>query len=371
MLFEKSGVGINTDLDYLLNISSKILGKSSGEILEILRRMLLEMKNEGHTFKEAMTLLSVVIDNRANDLYAESFEAVLRNTRASVDALELYNFVRKDNFKEGKMVLELLGELIKSEMESANSDGGKARILANIIMNAEKDDELVEKLFPSLVSLAESAEEFQVWHAVCRCAIRHEYKEEGITAIEKMSTFEIGQGYLSEMILLCSYLTYDDRRTEVLLLGIKTEIKRICKGSAKEELKKWIEVLNYAQAGSKMELYASKMLSAVLEKVIDFVYARSSVKSGRARRILAKRGIELAEDIRDLQTAAVFAKNDPEIFQSALERINALEDSITKYYMISGLRKEWEASAYEKIINMQPANEEEVFMLRHAKEKIK
>lgn len=369
MLFDITDAAkIETNMEYMYEIIEAISDKP----LEQKRDILIEMLKEVRTFRDAMTLLSAIIDNGADFLYKESFEVALKWARNPTDSLELYYLVYQNNFNEGKMALNSFNEMLELEMKSTEPRGLKTKIFGSVILQMEKDDELVEKNFPVLMNMAVGITDFGTWHLIYNCAVKHEYGQEAIEIVEKMWGWDLKQRELSEKIILCACLTlFDIRRTDQLLCEIKEEVERTCKDDAGEMIIKWIKVIDASPAGSRMELYSVKNVAAAINIFDDFNKAKGAAKSGKARRILAMRGLELAASATELKSVALYAKENPGIFGSALEKIKALPDSITKYYAIYGLGKEWKEFAYEKMKEIKPldAKEQEILVYLGEKQK--
>lgn len=368
MLFDKSDLTkINTNMEYMYEIIRATSDKPQKQIEAIL----LEMTKEVRTFRDAMTLMSAAIDSEADLLYKETFEAALKWARNPTDPLELYCLVCRNNFQEGKMALDSFNGLLESEMRSTEPREWKTKILAEVILQMEKDDELVEKNFPVLMNMAVGITDFAAWHLIYKCAVQHEYGQETIEIVEKMWGSDLKQRKFPEKIVVCSCMTlFDIRRTDQLLCEIKEEIERTCKDDEKGKILKWTEVMDASPAGSQMELYAAKSLAAGINTFDDFNKAKRMVKSGKARRILARRALEIADGAIELKSVALFANEDLGIFESVLGKINALPDSITKFFVMFSLRAEWQKSAFEKMKGIKPMDVREEEALNYVKKKM-
>ena len=366
MLFEKLDAMLDIDMSYLAEIIRAIDEKTPAERQAILGEMVKGISE----FRKAMTLMSTIIEKEDQPLYKESFEAALRCAGNPTDVLEIYYLVRRNNFSEGRMALDRFDEMLKLELRETKLPVEKTEKLADLILKMEKDDELAENNFPVLMSMMVPIKDFRIWYKVYMCAIKHEYGQEAIRAVEKMWGWDLKQRELPENIILCACLTlFDIRRTDQLLCEIKEEIERTCKHE-NEKIAEWIKVLIGSPAGSRMELYAAKNLAGCISAFNHFSSAMGFAKSGKARRIIARRGLEIAGGVTELKTVATYANSYPEIFGSALDKMNALPDSISKYFAIFGLGKEWREFAFEKMKGMEPANEQEAETYNYVKGKM-
>lgn len=173
------------------------------------------------------------------------------------------------------------------------------------------------------------------------------------------------------MIVLCSSIAIIDiNRADQLFFQIKREIKRICKGNGADKIDKWIEVMKVSPAGSRMELRAAEELANVMGEFKDFMRTKPYSMSKRARRVLARRALDLARRPLDIKDVGITVRSDTEIFGIVLEKLNVFPDSIEKYFSISSLGEEWEAEAYEKIRSLQPSGEEDRRILKIVERKI-
>jgi len=365
MLFERSDAQkIDISVEYMLEILRAIKDKPKKQQADIL----LEISKEVRTFREAMTLMSAAIDDEIDLLYKESFEVALKRARNATEALEVYYLVRRSNFNEGKIALARFNEMLNDELGSAEPGNKKAEILADAILKMETDDELVEKNFPILMSAAMNVVDFGIWNSIYGCAKKHEYGLEMIVATEQM--FD-SRSDITELITLCKYITSSDiTHTIQLLCEIGAWIDANLEDSADKKVAQWTEVLVVAPSGSWMELHAAKNLAAVICTFDEFNKAKRASKSGRANRIIARRGLEIAGSVVEFYNIALFVNEYPEIFDVALDRINGFPDTITKYFSIYGLGKERQEEAFRRMKEIEPADVREQAVLEHVTKKM-
>jgi len=345
---------IDIDVGCMSNILKSISDKPKNQKEDIL----LEMTKEVRTFREAMTLMSAVIDNEIQTLYKESFKVALKYAASSKDILELYELIRENNLNEGKKVRNLFIEKLEIEIKSTESMSEKVKIFINVISKMRKDDDLVELMFPRLRLMSEGLKNFEIWNSIYKCAIQHQYGLEAMEAVEKM--LELRSDF-KETVILCSYVTTSFNVSRVLQLNCEIGANiDVTSEDESEKVSKWIQALEVSPSGSYMELYAVGNLAPKINTFDDVRKALRVAKSAKARRAFMRRAVEIAgEDIKNNQHLAIWARNDPEIFEMALGKIMAAPDSFEKYYALFGLGGEWQESAITELKKIEPSNDEE------------